>query len=309
MLAHSDSKAVFVEDAEQLAKIRAVERRVPDARARDRDGPGGRRARRRADRSSSCASAAAAATRRSGASATRPSAPEDICLFIYTSGTTGPPKGCLLSHGNYRAITDAVVKDSVLEDGDSAYLFLPLAHAFAILIQFVAFDLGATLAYWSRDPKHDHPRPAQVKPELLPVGAADVREDLHARHLAGPGPGEARQGGRAGREGAHGAGGGRGGARRARDRVRRGRGGRSTRTCARCSDGRIRECVTGAAPIASEILEFFYACGVPVMEGYGMTETSTSATVNRPTATASGSARWASRRTAWRSGSPTTARC
>ncbi len=42
--------------------------------------------------------------------------------------------------------------------------------------------------------------------------------------------------------------------------------------------GRIRQCVTGAAPIASEILEFFYACGVPVMEGYGMTETSTVAT-------------------------------
>ena len=46
--------------------------------------------------------------------------------------------------------------------------------------------------------------------------------------------------------------------------------------------GNMRECVTGAAPIAREILEFFYACGVPVMEGYGMTETSTSATVNRP---------------------------
>jgi long-chain acyl-CoA synthetase len=45
---------------------------------------------------------------------------------------------------------------------------------------------------------------------------------------------------------------------------------------------KIRECVTGAAPIAPEILEFFYACGVPVMEGYGMTETSTSSTVNRP---------------------------
>ncbi len=64
--------------------------------------------------------------------------------------------------------------------------------------------------------------------------------------------------------------------------------------------GNIRECVTGAAPIAPEILEFFYACGVPVMEGYGMTETSTSATVNRPTATTSASARWASPRRASR---------
>jgi long-chain acyl-CoA synthetase len=48
--------------------------------------------------------------------------------------------------------------------------------------------------------------------------------------------------------------------------------------------GKVEQCVTGAAPIASEILEFFYACGVPVMEGYGMTETSTSATVNTPEA-------------------------
>jgi long-chain acyl-CoA synthetase len=44
--------------------------------------------------------------------------------------------------------------------------------------------------------------------------------------------------------------------------------------------GNIRQCVTGAAPIAQEILEFFYACGVPIMEGYGMTETATAATGN-----------------------------
>src|SRR5687768_18506763 len=79
--------------------------------------------------------------------------PEDICLYIYTSGTTGPPKGCLLSHANYRAITDAVVRQNVLKEGESTYLFLPLAHAFAILIQFASVDLGVALAYWSRDPQ------------------------------------------------------------------------------------------------------------------------------------------------------------
>ena len=61
----------------------------------------------------------AARDERSGASVYEAVTPDDVCLFIYTSGTTGPPKGCLLSHGNYRAITDAVIKDSVLEDGDS----------------------------------------------------------------------------------------------------------------------------------------------------------------------------------------------
>ena len=45
--------------------------------------------------------------------------------------------------------------------------------------------------------------------------------------------------------------------------------------------GRIKQCVTGAAPISPDILEFFWACGVPVMEGYGMTETSTGFTINR----------------------------
>ena len=59
----------------------------------------------------------------------RPTTP---CSFIYTSGTTGPPKGCVLTHGNCRAICDMVTERGIdPATGDVAYLFLPLAHVFA----------------------------------------------------------------------------------------------------------------------------------------------------------------------------------
>ena len=72
--------------------------------------------------------------------------PDDDCLFIYTSGTTGPPKACELTHGNYRAVISAVQARGVVWERDLVYLFLPLAHALALVIQFVVLDLGATLA-------------------------------------------------------------------------------------------------------------------------------------------------------------------
>ena len=69
----------------------------------------------------------------------------------------------------------------------------------------------------------------------------------------------------------------------------------------------MRQAVTGAAPIAPEILEFFYACGVPVLEGWGMTETTGVGTVNTLDALQVRHRRAAAAR-ASRSGSPTTAR-
>ena len=140
---------------------------MPEARARRRDGPGGRRPGRRAPLEQ-------LRERGRGRDESEWEAryqavtPEDICLYIYTSGTTGPPKGCVLSHANYRAITDAVVEDTPLVEGDSSYLFLPLAHAFAILIQFATFELGAALAYWSRDPKLIIADITQVNPSFFP---------------------------------------------------------------------------------------------------------------------------------------------
>jgi long-chain acyl-CoA synthetase len=280
VLHHSDSRAVFVEDAGQLAKIREVEDRCPelqhvmvmepgDAELGDAVTLDQLRERGRARDASEWRQRYEAVT------------PEDMCLYIYTSGTTGPPKGCLLSHANYRAITDAAVEQSVLEGGDCSYLFLPLAHAFAILIQFASFDLGVTVAYWSRDPKLIIADIAQVSPTYFPsvprmfekiytLATANIedKEGLRKAVEVGVKVRSMRDSGQEVPEQLQ----------QAFDKAEeqlfknvRGLFGQS-----------IRECVTGAAPIAPEILEFFYACGVPVMEGYGMTETSTSATVNRP---------------------------
>jgi long-chain acyl-CoA synthetase len=280
VLSHSDSRAVFVEDGEQLAKIREIEDSCPELEHVIIMDPGegdigdaitldALRERGRGGDESKWIERYEAVT------------PEDICLYIYTSGTTGPPKGCLLSHANYRAITDAVVDQSVLDQGDCSYLFLPLAHAFAILIQFASFELGVAVAYWSRDPKMIIADIAQVSPSYFPsvprmfekiytlaTSSIEDKEGLKRaiqvgvkvrmmREAGQDVPPELQQGFDA-----------------AEDNL--------FKNVRGLFGQNIRECVTGAAPIAPEILEFFFACGVPVMEGYGMTETATSATVNRP---------------------------
>src|SRR5438128_9266243 len=94
--------------------------------------------------------------------------PEDPFTFIYTSGTTGPPKGCVLSHGNYRAIVDMVSEIGEIQGDEVTYLYLPLAHSFALLIQLAAFDLGSTLAYFGGDTKQIVAELMEVQPTYLP---------------------------------------------------------------------------------------------------------------------------------------------
>ncbi|MBA3509182.1 MAG: long-chain fatty acid--CoA ligase, partial [Thermoleophilaceae bacterium] len=207
--------------------------------------------------------------------------PADVSIYIYTSGTTGPPKGCILTHGNYRQVVTMTESQGALETGEVVYLFLPLAHAFAKLVQFLALDVGGTIAFWERDPQKIIPNLMEVKPTFFPsvprifekiyTLATSVAEDpakmrqavevgMNVRGLAqagAPVPAELQEAFDAAEE-------------KLFAKVR-----------ALFGDN-IRVCNTGAAPIAREILEFFYACGVPVMEGYGMTETATVATVNTP---------------------------
>jgi len=280
VLEHSDSRAIFAEDGEQLQKIRTIRARCPELRHVIVIDPAGAelrddalsldalRERGRSRAESEWEERYGAVTR------------DDMCLYIYTSGTTGPPKGCLLTHGNYRAITDAVAQETPLEEGDTSYLFLPLAHAFAILIQFATFDLGVTLAYWSRDPAQIIPDLTQVNPSYFPSVPRMFEKIYTLATSNAPDKEQLRQAVQVG----------------VKVRQMRQRGEEVPAELQQAFDRSeealyknvralfgqsIRECVTGAAPIAPEILEFFYACGVPVMEGYGMTETATTATVNR----------------------------
>ncbi len=164
VLENSDAKAVIVEDAEQLAKIDAVRSQLPKLEhVIIMEGE--------AEGAISFSDLAARGDGRDESEwEQRYSAvtPDDICTFIYTSGTTGPPKGCVISHGNYRAMLDMTAKATVLESGQVAYLFLPLAHSFALLIQLGSFDIGGVIAYWERDPLKIVPNLTEVRPHYFP---------------------------------------------------------------------------------------------------------------------------------------------
>ena len=94
--------------------------------------------------------------------------PEDPFTFIYTSGTTGPPKGCVLTHGNYRQVVTMLESAGAVQEDEVIYLFLPLAHAYALLIQLVNFDIGTTIAYFGGDSTQIVPELQQVQPTYLP---------------------------------------------------------------------------------------------------------------------------------------------
>jgi long-chain acyl-CoA synthetase len=282
VLENSDAKVVVVEDDEQLEKIRAVRDQLPlleqvvlmtgvsdDAISLD-------------DLASRGAGRDAAEWERHWQAVT----PQDICTFIYTSGTTGPPKGCVISHGNYRAMLDMVNETSVIEGEDVTYLYLPLAHSFALLIQLGSFDLGATIAYWERDPLKIMPNLAELKPTYFP-SVPRIFEKIYTLATSSM----EKEGGlkKAIFDWSIRVGG------KMREAERSGRKpGFLLRKQYEFADkqilskirglfgGKLRLAVSGAAPISPEILRFFDAAGVLVLEGWGMTETSTAATISSP---------------------------
>jgi long-chain acyl-CoA synthetase len=279
---NSGAKAIICENREQFEKIAQVQGNLPDLETIIAIDPKGLRERavfldslrdmgRDVDRS-------VVEQRIAGVK------PEDPYTFVYTSGTTGPPKGCVLSHGNWSSVCDMIREIAAVQEGDVSYLYLPLAHVFARVVQLCTFDLGATLAFFGGDTRQIVPELADAKPTYFPSvprmfekiytqataqvqeAPPEQQEQFHKAVKLGV---KVRQMEQRGED--------------VPDELRKPFEQADAQIFAKVRaifGGKVREAATGAAPIAPDILEFFYACGIPVLEGYGMTETTAVASVS-----------------------------
>ncbi len=204
--------------------------------------------------------------------------PDQPALIIYTSGTTGRPKGCVLTHRNLTSCCRVCDDLDVLGPEDVVYLFLPLAHVFAQVIALGAAGMGAVTAFCSGDASRIVPDLAALSPTVVP-SVPRIFEKVHAS-VSGLVPAELRTQAVAA-----------GMAVRALERAVR-EVPDALRAAVDQADaalfgrvravfgGKVRQAITGAAPIAPEILEFFHAAGVPVNEGYGLSESTAIGTLN-----------------------------
>jgi len=211
--------------------------------------------------------------------------PDDRITLVYTSGTTGPPKGAELTHRNLFYVTDVVAEMIGFEEGWVGLVYLPLAHILQRYAVYQGIRFGGAGFYTSRMTELGAILPI-AKPHVL-AAVPRVLEKIHARALARvetmP---PAKQKGFARAFAV---------AMRVRAAQRRGeRTGALDRLRMWLYDrvvfskirerlgGNIQFIVSGGAPLAPELSEWFAAAGLLVIEGYGLTETSAPATTNTP---------------------------
>jgi long-chain acyl-CoA synthetase len=211
---------------------------------------------------------------------------DDLYTYIYTSGTTGPPKGCMLRHRNYYSMTACIERIEDLSLGeDLMLLYLPLAHNFGRLMSLWGAYAGFTIAFCP-DPYAVAEVLPQVRPTLLP-SVPRLYEKAHAAVVSrldeAPGPRRRLAGW------ALGVGRRVSDLRRQQEPVPH-----ALALQHRLADrlvyskvkerfgGRLRIGISGGAPLAAEIGEFFHALDLLILEGWGLTECTTAAAVNRP---------------------------
>ena len=273
ILEHSNVVGCFVEDDELLAKIDGARPQhvhtietLPELRALGREH---------------------AATNPDALERAREQIGEDdLFTFIYTSGTTGPPKGCMILNRNYYDMCGRI--DEIAEfflPNDVMLLYLPLAHNFGRLMHLLGARLGYTVAFVP-DPR----RIADVMPVVRPTVLPTVPRVLEKVHTAVSANFAAATGVKrrlidwaleVGAEVSA--------LRQRQEPVPRGLAFKHriadrlvySKVKARLG-GRLRAAISGGAPLAKEIAEFFHVLDILILEGYGQTEETTASNVNRP---------------------------
>ena len=278
IIEHSEAVAVVAEDADQLAKLEPVRGRLTRVRSylTFAELPGlEERGRRFAAANPSALADAEAAIEE-----------DDLFTYIYTSGTTGPPKGCMIRHRNYYCMAACVDElGSFVVDGDVMLLYLPLAHNFGRLMHLTGAYVGYTIA-----PLADPLRVAEAMPQVRPTVLPSVPRVYEKVYTAVKAQFDAATGvKRRLVDWAVGVG--------YRASPYKQRGEPLPRALAlrhAVADrlvyskvkeklgGRLRVGISGGAPLAQEIAEFFQALDITLLEGYGLTECTTASHVNRP---------------------------
>lgn len=208
----------------------------------------------------------------------------DLASIVYTSGTTGDPKGAMLTHGNFTSNAEAVGPLINVQASDSCLSFLPLSHVFERIASYFIVNSGATI-YFAESVEAVPANLLEVKPTFL-VAVPRLYEKIKARvfdAMASAPPvrqklfhwalevGYAYQ---AANEAGEPIGFGLALKHTLADRL-------VFSKIRERTGGRLKLCVSGGAPLPADVGRFFGAIGIPILEGYGLTETSPVISLNR----------------------------
>jgi long-chain acyl-CoA synthetase len=284
ILRDSGAAAICVSTAAQLAKVREIRSQLPALRSvivfdREAAGP---------DVLSfedlvSCGRTALP-RHASWETDARQVQPDDLATIIYTSGTTGDPKGVMLSHGNITSNVVASLKAFTIDGDDDTISFLPLSHIFERMAgHYLMLYAGATIAY-ATNIDTVAAEMAEVRPTVM-TAVPRFYEKIYGRVLDGALSGSvlkrriflwARRSGEtwveyalSGRRVPAGV----AFRRRLAERL-------VFSKLQQRTGGRMRFFISGGAPLNPDIAKFFHAAGLPILEGYGLTETSPVIAVN-----------------------------